>query len=256
MVLDIDCPSDVISRTRRMGGSDSTGKRQVFLWPEEARELVRNYQESIGRGSEHNESDREGLIAKLAEISGNPRDACLRFLRHLGLAHKRNYREWTKPEQQRLLDLITSIPVEEAANILHRSSGSVRAMLHRLGIGGRTGREWFTKFSLSRALHTRPDEIQKWIDLGWLRSRTLTTAGVQAHIIYADDFCEFVKQHGRDVVGRRLTYDALWFVRNYVFPPSHADLLSVRGTYKKHDASDETDANTESRSTCDSQEGA
>jgi hypothetical protein len=207
LVLDIDCPSDVISRTRRMGGSDSTGKRQVFLWPKGAGELVRNYQESIGRGSEHNESDREGLIAKLAEISGNPRDACLRFLRHLGLAHKRNYREWTKPEQQRLLDLITSIPVEEAANILHRSSGSVRAMLHRLGMGGRTGREWFTKFSLSRALHTRPDEIQKWIDLGWLRSRTLTTAGVHAHIIYADDFCEFVKQHGRDVVGRRLTYD-------------------------------------------------
>jgi hypothetical protein len=239
-----------------MGGSDGTGKRQVFLWPKEARELGRNYQESIGRGSEHNESEREGLIAKLAEISGNPRDACLRFLRHLGLAHKRNYREWTKPEQQRLLDLITSIPVEEAANILHRSSGSVRAMLHRLGIGGRTGREWFTKFSLSRALHTRPDEIQKWIDAGWLRSRTLTTAGVHAHIIYPDDFCEFVKRHGRDVVGRRLTYDALWFVRNYVFPPSHADLLSVRGTYKKHDASDETDADTESQSTCDSQEGA
>ena len=256
MVLDIDRPSDVISRTRRMGGSDGTGRRQVFLWPKEARELVRNYQESIGRGSEHNESDREGLIAKLAEISGNPRDACLRFLRHLGLAHKRNYREWTKPEQQRLLDLITSIPVEEAANILHRSSGSVRAMLHRLGIGGRTGREWFTKFSLSRALHTRPDEIQKWIDAGWLRSRTLTTGGVHAHIIYADDFCEFVKQHGRDVVGRRLTYDALWFVRNYVFPPSHADLLSVRGTYKKYDADDETEANTESRSICDSQEGA
>ena len=255
-MLDIDRPSEVISRTRRMGGSDGAGKRQVFLWPEEARELVRNYQESIGRGSEHNESDREGLIAKLAEISGNPRDACLRFLRHLGLAHKRNYREWTKPEQQRLLDLITSIPVEEAANILHRSSGSVRSMLHRLGIGGRTGREWFTKFSLSRALHTRPDEIQKWIDAGWLRSRTLTTAGVHAHIIYADDFCEFVKQHGRDVVGRRLTYDALWFVRNYVFPPSHAELLSVRGTYKKHDAGDESHANTESQSACGSEEGA
>jgi len=256
MVLDIDCPSDVISRTRRMGGSDGTGKRQVFLWPKAAGELVRDYKENIGRGPEHDEGDREALIEKLAQISGNPRDACLRFLRHLGVTRKRSYREWTKPEQQRLLDLITSIPVEEAANILHRSSGSVRAMLHRLGIGGRTGREWFTKFSLSRALHTRPDEIQKWIDLGWLRSRTLTTAGVHAHIIYADDFCEFVKRHGRDVVGRRLTYDALWFVRNYVFPPSHADLLSVRGTYKKHDASDETDANTESRSTCDSQEGA
>jgi hypothetical protein len=36
-------------------------------------------------------------------------------------------------------------------------------------------------------------------------------------------------------VSRRLTYEALWFVQHYVFPPSHADLLSVRGEYKKQD---------------------
>ena len=146
-------------------------------------------------------------------------------------------------EQQRLLDLITTMPVEEAAKHLRRPSGSVRSMLHRLGIGGQTGREWFTKFSLSRALHTRPDEIQKWIDLGWLKSRSLTTAGTKAKIIQADDFCEFVKEHGRAVVGRRLTYDTLWFVQNYVFPPSHAELLSVRGTYKKQDSGDPTNTN-------------
>jgi hypothetical protein len=196
------------------------------------------------------------LITKLTEVSGNPRDACLRFARRAGVIEKRNYREWTKPEQQRLLDLIITMPVAEAAKILRRPSASVRSMLHRLGISGKTGREWFTKFSLSRALHTRPDEIQKWIALGWLKSRTMSTAGVQAQIIYADDFCEFVKQHGRHVVGRRLKYDALWFVQNYVFPPSHAELLSVRGTYKKHDAGDETDANTESQSACGSEEGA
>src|ERR1700675_3747621 len=85
---------------------------------------------------------------------------------------------------------------------------------------------WFTKFSLSRALHTRPDEIQKWIDLGWLKSRSLISAGTKANIIHADDFCEFVKEHGRAVASRRLSYDALWFVQNYVFPPSHAELLT------------------------------
>jgi hypothetical protein len=62
---------------------------------------------------------------------------------------------------------------------------------------------------------------------------------VQAQIIYADDFCEFVKQHGRKVVGRRLTYDALWFVQNYVFPPSHAELLCVRGPYNKQATANE-----------------
>ena len=133
------------------------------------------------------------------------------------------------------------MPVVEAAKILRRPAGAVRSMLHRLGMSGQTGRDWFTKFSLSRALHTRPDEVQKWIDLGWLRSRAFTTDGVQAQIIDADDFCEFVKQHGRQVVGRRLTYDALWFVQNYVFPPSHAELLSVRGKYKKRGAGEAID---------------
>ena len=252
----LDCPTTSIPEHGCMSETDSDRKRRTFCWSKEARGLVRDYKARIGSSLGHNEPDWRMLITTLTEISGNPRDACFRFVRQFGITRTRSYREWTKREQQRLLDLITALPVEEAARILNRPPGSVRSMLHRLGIGGRTGREWFTKYSLSRALHTRPDEIQKWIELGWLRSRALTTAGVQAHVIYADDFCEFVKQHGRNVVGRRLTYDALWFVQNYVFPPSHAELLSVRGTYKRQDASGETDASTNSQSACGSEEGA
>ena len=221
-------------------------ERRAFRWPKDARDLIRAYKQRTSRSQQHTELDRRTLVTKLVEISGNPRDACLRFLHEFGVNEKRAYREWTKPEQQRLLDLITTMPVEEAAKQLGRPAGSVRSMLHRLGIGGQTGREWFTKFSLSRALHTRPDEIQKWIDLGWLKSRSLATAGTKAKIIHADDFCQFVKEHGRAVVGRRLTYDALWFVQNYVFPPSHAELLSVRGTYKKHETGEETVTNPDS----------
>ena len=135
-------------------------KRRNFRWPKEARDLVREYRERITRSQQHNEGERRIQITKLAEVSGNPRDACLRFLRQSGVTEKRNYCEWTKPEQQRLLDLIIAMPVEEAAKVLRRPAASVRSMLHRLGMGGRTGREWFTKFSLSRALHSRPDEIQ------------------------------------------------------------------------------------------------
>lgn len=240
--------------TGSMGENDGDHRRRTFRWPSEARELVREYKQRASRDREHNETNRRLLVTRLVKASGNPRDACLRFLRRLGVSQKRPYREWTKPEQQRLLDLIAAMPVEEAAKILKRPPASVRSMLHRLGIGGRNGREWFTKFSLSRALHTRPEEVQKWIDRGWLKSRSLTTSGAKANIIHADDFCEFVKQHGRAVVSRRLTYEALWFVQNYVFPPSHAELLSVRGTYKKHDAGDGTDSNKESQSACGSEE--
>jgi hypothetical protein len=230
-----------------MGEANGSHTRRVFRWPKEARELVREYKQRTDRSHKHDETGRRMLVTELAQISGNPRDACLRFLHEFGVNEKRAYREWTKPEQQRLLDLITTLPVEEAAKQLRRPAGSVRSMLHRLGIGGQTGREWFTKFSLSRALHTRPDEIQNWIDLGWLKSRSLTTAGTKAKIIHADDFCQFVKEHGRAVVGRRLTYDALWFVQNYVFRPSHAELLSVRGTYKKQDAREEVQPSAEAR---------
>ena len=239
-----------------MDEADGVHKRRVFRWSREATELAREYKARTNRSPEHIEIGRRKLVTTLAEISGNPRDACLRFLRELGVHQKRAYREWTKPEQQRLLDLISSLPVEEVAKILRRPAGSVRSMLHRLGVGGKTGREWFTKFSLSRALHTRPDEIQKWIDRGWLRSRSVATAGTKANVIDPDDFCEFVKQHGHAVVSRRLTYEALWFVQHYVFPPSHADLLSVRGTYKKHDADEETGLNTEAQSVSGSEVSA
>jgi hypothetical protein len=35
------------------------------------------------------------------------------------------------------------------------------------------------------------------------------------------------------VIGNRLSYEGLVFVRDYVFPRPHADLLSVRGPYNK-----------------------
>jgi hypothetical protein len=218
-----------------MADVDGRRNRRVFRWPREARELVREYQQRPMTTSQNDEAVRRTLVAKLIAVSGNPRDACRRFLRQLGIRQKRSYREWTKAEQQRLLDLVGSVSVEEAATSMRRTPASVRSMLHRLEPGARRGTEWFTKSSLAAVLHIRPDEVQRWIDHGWLKCRVLETQGLKKQIIDPDDFCDFFKQYGRQVAGRRLSYEGLRFVRNYVFPPSHADLFSLRENYKKRD---------------------
>jgi hypothetical protein len=208
-------------------------KRRAFCWSDEARQLVADHRGLIGKTGNHRGRDREQIISELVRISGNPRDACLRFLRRHGVAEKRSYREWTTREQQRLVELMDDVPVEEAARVLRRPPASVRSMLHRLGLGVRQSREWFTVSLLAQVLHVSRDEVRKWIDRGWLQCRVVQAQSVRVQIIDADDFCAFVKDYGRQVIGNRLSYEGLTFVRDYVFPRSHADLLSVRGPYNK-----------------------
>src|SRR5205085_9674880 len=98
-----------------------------FRWSEEAQELVRNYLEMRPAGNDAtNHTKFKGLVTRLVALTGNPRDACLRFARQLGLPAK-HYRAWTIREQQRLLDLSVLHPPYEVAQILGRSLTSVRA---------------------------------------------------------------------------------------------------------------------------------
>jgi hypothetical protein len=216
-----------------MDCSNGCGKRRTFYWSDEARQLVADHRRRIENIGRRRGSDREQIVSDLVRISGNPRDACLRFLRRHGVAEKRSYREWTTREQQHLIELMNDVPVEEAARVLRRPPASVRSMLHRLGLGVRQSREWFTVSLLAQALHIGRDEVRKWIDRGWLQCRFVKAQSVKVQIIDADDFCAFVKNYGREVIGNRLSYEGLAFVRDYVFPRSHADLLSVRGPYNK-----------------------
>ena len=74
-----------------MGEADGVHKRRMFRWPKEARELVREYKKRTSRSQEHTETGRRMLVTKLTATSGNPRDACLRFLRELGVNQKRAF---------------------------------------------------------------------------------------------------------------------------------------------------------------------
>jgi hypothetical protein len=220
-----------------MSEEHAGGRRRTFRWPKEARELVRiHLNVPREQSQERNPDDVRLLVTRLAEVSGNPRDACWRFARQLGVNGKRSYREWPERAQQRLLDLIAIQPLPEVAIAMRRSTGSIRSMLHRLGASARMGQDWFTKYTLAEALHIRTEEVQRWISLGWLKCRVVHTGKLQREIIDADDFSEFCKAHSREVVGHRLNIDRLNFVKDFVFPPSHAELLPVRESKKERAA--------------------
>ncbi len=212
-------------------------RRRTFRWPKEARELVRIHLNiSRGQPREQNPDDLGTLVTRLAEVSGNPRDACWRFARQSGVSGKRAYCQWPERAQQRLLDLIAVQPLPEVAIAMRRSPGSIRSMLYRLGASAKMGQDWFTKCTLAEALHIRAEEVQRWISCGWLKYRMVQTGKLQREIIDADDFSDFCKTHSREVVGRRLNIDRLNFVKDFVFPPSHAELLPVRESKKERAA--------------------
>jgi hypothetical protein len=209
--------------------------RRTFRWPGAARDLVRTYLNSLPprEAAAASQVGVKELITRIAAVSGNPRGACWRFARQSGVRSKRSYRPWTKPEQQRLLELISAHPFEVVTALLRRSPTSVRSMLHRLGANARMGQDWFTPHALAEALHIRAEVIQRWIDRGWLKCRVLANDGLKRQLIDAEDFCEFCRQHRQEIVGNRLNVDRLNFVQTFVFPSSHAELLPVRSAKKE-----------------------
>jgi len=226
-----------------MGRLNRSASRRTFRWPGAVREMVRRYLHSApsesGKDEHRARIGLKALITGIAAVSGNPRDACWRFVQQSGVISKRKYRQWTKAEQQKLLDLIASHSLEDVTVLLRRSPTSVRAMLHRLGASARMCQDWFTKHTLAEALHVRTDEVQKWIDRGLLRSRVVETNGLQRQIIDAEAFCDFCRRNRGEIVGRRLNTDRLSFVQTFVFPPSHMELLPVREAKKERAAYDE-----------------
>ena len=198
----------------------SKRQRREFRWSKAARDLVRA--DRYVRGAA-----LSALVTRLAAESGNPRDACWRFVRQLGV-RGRCRRAWTEAEQQRLLGLVAKRSIKEVVDLMQRSERSVRLMLQRLGASAIMGKDWFTKYTLAAALHVNPAEVQQWIDRGWLKTHLLETGKRSRAIIDADDFCRFCKEHRREIVGHRLNRDRLDFVFKFVLPPSHAELLPVR----------------------------
>lgn len=203
--------------------------RREFRWSKVARELVRTNLSVSG-------TELSELLTRLEEESGNPRWACRRFVRRMGIKAKRAQRPWTIQEQQRLIKLLDLHPVNEIAKLMRRSPSSIWHMLQRLGANAKMGKDSFTKYTLAVALHVRTEKVEEWIGRGWLEAREIETGRGKRVVIDAEAFCEFCRKHTRDVVGNRLSKERLDFVYHFAFPPSHAELLPVRDSKKERDA--------------------
>lgn len=212
-----------------MGDSHDGMSRREFRWSKAARDLVRANINASGK-------ELSALLTKLVEESGNPRWACRRFVRRMGVKSRRPYRVWSQLEQQRLLKFIDLHPINEVAKFMRRSESSIWHMLYRLGANAKMGKDSFTKYTLAVALHVRPETIETWINRGWLKAAEVETSRGRRIVIEAENFCEFCKTHTKDVVGNRLTKERLDFVYHFAFPPSHAELLPVRESKKERHA--------------------
>jgi hypothetical protein len=111
-------------------------------------------------------------------------------------------------------------------------------MIYKLGASAQMGRNWFTIWTLAEALHTRSTQVQSWIDRGWLETRMVQLGRLQRQVIDREAFVKFCQTHARDIVGYRLRQDRIDFVKDFVFAPSHTDLLPVRESKKERAAFD------------------
>ena len=207
-------------------------RRREIRWSKAARDLVRaNRSVTVAALSD--------LVTQLVEETGNPRWACRRFIRRMGVQSRRSHRAWKTHEQQRLLKLIDLYPINEISKLMRRSQSSIWHMLQRMGASAKMGKDSFTKYTLAVALHVRPETIESWIARGWLKAREVKMGQGKRVVIEAEDFCAFCREHTKDVIGNRLAKQRLDFVYHFAFPPSHAELLPVRDSKKERHAYEE-----------------
>jgi len=203
--------------------------RRSFRWPSEAYELVRNY--APEQGSLHK------LIKALVAVSQHPADACRRFARQLGVTGKRGYKAWPQQDIDEFRRLrLANEDIRVIARKLGRAETSVRGMLHRLGFGKEVYTDTYSKYTLAKLLHTRPQHVQKWVDLEGLTADRRGTKNMPRLVIKIEDFIKFSRQHRESVLRGRVTPARLDFLQNVVFPANHAPMLAVRDSKKERTA--------------------
>ena len=212
-----------------MGDLSSTVRPRSFKWSSAARDAVRANLNASG-------AELRDLITRISQETGNPRDACLRFARQLGIKAKRPYRKWSQREQNDLEHLLELYPVRTVALKLRRQIHQIYGMCRRLGISAKARKESLSMYALARLLHKRPQIVRRWIESGALPAEDEGTANVPRHMVSQDSLRRFCKDHPELIAGDRISQERLKFIFEYVFPRPHNDLLPVRESKKERAA--------------------
>ena len=175
------------------------------------------------------------VITQLVEETGNPRDACLRFARQLGMKAKRPYRRWSQKEREELENKIEQHNVRKLALQLRRTPGQLYAMMHRMGISSKTS-DRLSMYALARLLHKRPSILRGWILRRELEAENEGTEKVPRYMISQESLRRFCQKHRELIDASRVDPERLKFIFEYIFPRSHQDLLSVRESKKEREA--------------------
>jgi hypothetical protein len=204
-------------------------KPRLFKWSQVARDVVRSNLNASG-------AELQELIDRIADETGNPRDACLRFARQLGLEAKRAYRRWSKAEVEELERQLELHRVRTVAIKLRRTPAQIYTMMHRMGISSKTTADSLSMYALARLLHKRPQVVRKWIVSGELKAENEGTEKVPRFMISQGSLRTFCKKHRELIAAGRLDRERLKFIFEYIFPRSHQDLLAVRESKKEREA--------------------
>src|SRR5438105_796416 len=97
-----------------MNHSSLDRKRRTFIWTATAIELARVNMKATG-------PHRKQLVTRLAQLTGNPRSACRRFIERIGNKAKTPYKKWAPKDQERLLELLDKYTVSEASKLMRCS---------------------------------------------------------------------------------------------------------------------------------------
>lgn len=175
----------------------------------------------------------EQLVVRLQRHSGQPKEACWRFVIQYGLKGRTDHRRWSDEEFEMLREGLVKFSLEEMAVKLHRTPKAVRGKLLREGYNLREIRcDLFSVDGLACAIRVRRSQVLSWIELGWLPATVRKCGQRNRYTITPEALAFLYRNHLQDALKRGLSNQSLFeaYVQ-YCYSPKHTvgeQLLTVR----------------------------